>query len=251
MGVPTRRSYSILMFTGLGSIVLVAIVGTISYIFGYVFGERALQGVTPLFETGHPDGNPRNPNARGTIPLVLEVDVVNEISSDLTPPDRFLVAKNPRIPPPAAPRATPTPTPSAASDDPTPAPISTPTPIQASSTPSPQTPSPVLPAGSVVMNVVSAQRQGGSIVLNVTMQNNSGQKVRFLYSFMDVRDNNGRVLSASTSGLPGELPPNSPVYSGTVRIPEIFVQGATSVSLSLPDYPSQSMWLRVGGVPLP
>ena len=96
MGVSTRRNYSILMFTGLGSIVLVAIVGTISYIFGYVFGERALQGVTPLFETGNPDGSPRNSSARGTIPLVLEVDVVNEIAPDLTPPRSRSSGSNPQ-----------------------------------------------------------------------------------------------------------------------------------------------------------
>ena len=246
-----RRNYSIMMVTGLGSLVLVAIVGTFSYIFGYVFGEKALQGVTPLLETGNPEGSPRNPNSRRSIPLVLEVDVVSETAPELTPPDRFLVAKNPRIRSAPVPTPTPTSTPTvSSSSEPTPAPISTPTPIQAS-TPAAQAPEAVAPAGSVVMNVLSAQRQGGAIVLNVTMQNNSNQTVRFLYSFMDVRDNNGRVLSASTSGLPGELPPNSTVYSGTVRIPEIFVQGSSSVSLSLPDYPSQRMWLRVGGVPLP
>ena len=83
------------------------------------------------------------------------------------------------------------------------------------------------------------------------MQNNGSQVVRFLYSFMDVTDDRGRPVSASTSGLPGELPPNGQVYSGTVRIPAIFLQGSNSVSLSLPDYPSQSMRLSVSNVPIP
>ncbi|MGK7906825.1 MAG: hypothetical protein AB4040_06295 [Synechococcus sp.] len=248
--MPKARNYSILIFTGLGAVIVTVIVGAIAFVFGYGFGEQALEGVTPLFETGNPDGKPRNPNARGTIPLILEVDSVGETVPKLAPPNRLLVSSNPNSASiPVAPTPTPAPSPSPNSDS-TPAPISTPT-LPPPTQPTPPPVQAVPPAGSVVMNVLSASRQGGSVVLNVTMQNNSGQTVRFLYSFMDIRDNNGRVLSGSASGLPGELPPYSPVYSGVVRIPEIFLQGSSSVSISLPDYPSQKMWLRVSGVPLP
>ena len=250
-----RRDYSMLVFTGLSLFILVMIVGTVAFLFGFGFGEKALRGVTPL-ETSE-DGRTRG-NGRRSVSLIDEEELLEVTASRLEIPNRYLISENPRLSGVSAiptPRPTPTPEATTAPDgsdansspeasDPTPAPLQTPTP------PPVADPAP-LPAGSVVMNVLSVQRQGGAVVLNVSMQNNSNRTVRFLYSFMDVRDNNGRALSASTSGLPGELPPGSPVYSGVVRIPEIFVQGASSVSLSLPDYPSQSMWLQVGGVPLP
>lgn len=252
-----RRDYSLAMFTGLSLFILVMIIGTVAFFFGFGFGEKALQGVTPL-ETNE-EGRNRDGGGRGSVSLIDEEELLEEIAADLEIPEQYLLSENPRlrgiaaVPTPSptpTPDATPTPesdtAPEPGSGEPTPAPISTPTPPPAAA--AEQAP---LPAGSVVMNVLSVQRQGGAVVLNVTMQNNSNRTVRFLYSFMDVRDNNGRALSASTSGLPGELPPGSPVYGGVVRIPEIFVQGASSVSLSLPDYPSQSMWLQVGGVPLP
>ncbi|MEM8716480.1 MAG: hypothetical protein AAGE92_11995, partial [Cyanobacteria bacterium P01_G01_bin.4] len=205
------------------------------------------------------EGRNRDGSGRGAVSLIDEEKLLEETAAELEIPDQYLLSQNPRlrgisaVPTPAptpTPRATPTPEASESTSEPsvaepTPAPIATPTPPPVAQEPAP------VPVGNVVMNVLSVQRQGGAVVLNVTMQNNSNRTVRFLYSFMDVRDNTGRALSASTSGLPGELPPGSPVYSGVVRIPEIFVQGASSVSLSLPDYPSQSMWLQVGGVPLP
>ncbi len=251
-----RRDYSLAIFTGLSLFILLMTVGTISFLFGLGFGEKALRGVTPL-ETSE-EGRNRG-NGRSSVSLIDEEELREETAALLEIPDRYLMSENPRlrnisvVPTPSptpTPDATPTPdssesTSSSEAGGPTPAPIQVPTPPPAAAEQAP------LPSGSVVMNVLSVQRQGGAVVLNVTMQNNSSRTVRFLYSFMDVRDNNGRALSASTSGLPGELPPGSPVYSGVVRIPEIFVQGASSVSLSLPDYPSQSMWLQVGGVPLP
>ena len=251
-----RRDHTLAIFTGLSLIILVMIIGTVAFMFGFGFGEKALRGVTPL-ETSE-EGRNRNGNGRGSVSLIDEEELREEMAAQLEIPDRYLISENPRLRDISAvptPRPTPTPdaTPDADGSDstsnpddagPAPEPIQTPVPPPAAE-------SAPLPAGSVVMNVLSVQRQGGAVVLNVTMQNNSSNTVRFLYSFMDVRDNNGRALSASTSGLPGELPPGSPVYSGVVRIPEIFVQGASSVSLSLPDYPSQSMWLQVGGVPLP
>ena len=251
-----RRDFSLAMFTGLSLFILVMIVGTVAFMFGFGFGEKALRGVTPL-ETSEEGGN--RGNGRSSVSLIDEEELREETAALLEIPDRYLISENPRLRnisavptprPTPTPAATPTPdssesTSSSEAAEPTPAPIQVPTPPPAAAEQAP------LPSGSVVMNVLSVQRQGGAVVLNVTMQNNSSRTVRFLYSFMDVRDNNGRALSASTSGLPGELPPGSPVYSGVVRIPEIFVQGASSVSLSLPDYPSQSMWLQVGGVPLP
>ncbi len=100
------------------------------------------------------------------------------------------------------------------------------------------------------MQVLSASRQGNQVVLTVSLSNSSDRVVRFLYSFMNVTDDRGRPVSASTQGLPGELPPNGQSYQGTITIPSIFLQGSSTVSLNLPDYPSQNFRLQINGIPI-
>ncbi len=102
----------------------------------------------------------------------------------------------------------------------------------------------------VKLEVLGARRQGGSLVLDVSLQNESAQPIRFLYSFLDVSDNNGRPLSAIAEGLPGELPPRSDAFKGTVRIPTALLEDAQSVSLMLTNYPDQVLSLKVEGIPL-
>lgn len=101
------------------------------------------------------------------------------------------------------------------------------------------------------MQVLSARREGGQVVLNVAMQNNSAETVRFLYSFMNITDDNGRAINALTQGLPGELPPNSQVFQGTIRIPASSLAGSRALSVSLADYPSRRHQLGVSGIPVP
>ncbi|WP_017325840.1 hypothetical protein [Synechococcus sp. PCC 7336] len=246
--MPNRRKTILLAVTGAGSLVAIAIVGGVSYFLGLGFGETALQGVTPLQDTGNPETATRRIGIRRTVPLADESQLIAANADILKPPANRLLAEGAPIPTPE-PTVTPRPTPPPQAGA---TPTSTPTP-RATLVPAP-TLAPVatpVPTGGVVMRVLSAQKQGGSVVLNVTLQNNSGRIVRFLYSFMDVTDDRGRPISASTQGLPGEVPPNGQSYSGTVRIPAIFLNGSRTVSLSLPDYPSQAMRLRVSNVPLP
>lgn len=102
----------------------------------------------------------------------------------------------------------------------------------------------------VSLSVQSARYSGGALLLKVKMQNQGKDSVRFLYSFLDVTDDKGRTLSASTDGLPAELPTNGPIYTGTVSIPTPLLDDVKRISLSLTDYPAQKLRLEVSDIPV-
>ncbi len=102
----------------------------------------------------------------------------------------------------------------------------------------------------VTLEVVGASQQGGSLLLDVNMKNQGSQEVRFLYSFLDVKDEQGRALSAITEGLPGELPSNGREFSGKVRIPTALLEDAKNISLTLTDYPDQKLQLSLVNIPV-
>ena len=95
----------------------------------------------------------------------------------------------------------------------------------------------------VTFAVQSVRYSGGDLLMRVNMQNKGTDSVRFLYSFLDVSDDKGRTLSASTEGLPTELTPDSPIVSGTVIIPTALLDDVNKISLSLTDYPAQRLKL--------
>ncbi|MEJ1933005.1 hypothetical protein [Nostoc sp. NIES-3756] len=102
----------------------------------------------------------------------------------------------------------------------------------------------------VTMAVQSARYSGGDLLLKVKMENKGKDSVRFLYSFLDVTDDKGRTLSASTEGLPADLPANGPAFTGTVSIPTALLDDVKKVSLSLTDYPDQKLKLEVTNIPV-
>ncbi|MCC5637310.1 hypothetical protein LC593_15860 [Nostoc sp. CHAB 5844] len=102
----------------------------------------------------------------------------------------------------------------------------------------------------VTFAVQSARYSGGDLLLKVKMQNKGKDSVRFLYSFLDVTDDKGRTLSASTEALPAELPANGPTFAGTVIIPTALLDDVNKVSLSLTDYPAQKLKLDVSDIPV-
>ncbi|MBI1240295.1 hypothetical protein [Umezakia ovalisporum] len=102
----------------------------------------------------------------------------------------------------------------------------------------------------VTFAVQSVRYSGGDLLMRVNMQNQSSDTVRFLYTFLDVSDDKGRTLSASTDGLPTELPAKSPAVSGTVIIPTALLDDVNKISLSLTDYPAQKLKLKVLDVPV-
>ena len=102
----------------------------------------------------------------------------------------------------------------------------------------------------VTLSVQSARYSGGDLLLKVNMQNKGKDSVRFLYSFLDVTDDKGRTLSASTEGLPTELPVNGPTFSGTVSIPTASLDEVKKISLALTDYPAQKLKLEISDIPV-
>lgn len=103
---------------------------------------------------------------------------------------------------------------------------------------------------NVTFTVVNATQEGGSLLLNVELKNQSDKDIQFLYTFLEVKDEQGNSLSAITEGLPEELPPNSETFSGTVRIPAAVVNQNQKISLSLTDYPDQKLQLSIANIPV-
>lgn len=102
----------------------------------------------------------------------------------------------------------------------------------------------------VSLSVVDAREEGNDYVLEVSLKNEEAEEVQFLYSFLEVRDQEGRPLSAITEGLPGELPATGEWFSGTVRIPVELLENTEQLSLSLTDYPDQQLQLSLAEIPL-
>ncbi|MDY7003740.1 MAG: hypothetical protein SWX82_07195 [Cyanobacteriota bacterium] len=100
----------------------------------------------------------------------------------------------------------------------------------------------------VALEVNDVRRWGNSLVLDVNLKNEGDRSVRFLYSFLNVTDDEGRSLSASTEDLPGELPPNGRRYYGIITIPVALLDNAKELSLELTDYPDQKLDLKMSKI---
>lgn len=104
--------------------------------------------------------------------------------------------------------------------------------------------------GDVSLEVTGIRREGSSLVLDVSLKNEGSRSVQFLYSFLNVTDDKGRSLSATTEGLPGDLSPSDQSYSGTVSIPTALLDNAQKLSLTLTDYPDQELELKMSEIPV-
>ncbi len=102
----------------------------------------------------------------------------------------------------------------------------------------------------VILDVKSAQTQGDNFVLTLNLTNQSADPVKFLYTFLEIKDDQGQLLSANTDGLPAELPPDAVSYAGTVRIPIAALNKAKTLSLALADYPDQQIQLKLSNIPV-
>lgn len=105
-------------------------------------------------------------------------------------------------------------------------------------------------SGNVTMEVAQAKLEGNSVMLDVNLKNEGSQAVRFLYSFLDVRDEQNRPLSAIADGLPGEIPPNGQTFQGKFIIPVTLLNNSRNISLTLKDYPEQKLTLQLNSIPI-
>ncbi len=102
----------------------------------------------------------------------------------------------------------------------------------------------------VSLEVKSVQQQGDTLVLSVGLKNTNPDPVKFLYTFLKVKTDQGQTVSANTEGLPSELPPDSESYSGTIRMPMASINKVQKISLSLADYPNQKIQLELPNIPV-
>lgn len=102
----------------------------------------------------------------------------------------------------------------------------------------------------VTLQVSNVFQQDGALILTVNVKNESREAVQFLYSFLEVRDEQGRSLTAITDDLPGEVPSNGDWFTGTVRIADVALADAQTLSLALTNYPDQELQLNLTGIPV-
>jgi hypothetical protein len=103
--------------------------------------------------------------------------------------------------------------------------------------------------GGVTLAVTKATQEGTSLILEVNLSNQGAKAVQFLYSFLEVKDEQGQALSAITEGLPAELPAGGQTFSGTIRLPAATLENPQKLSLNLTDYPDQKLRLSLANIP--
>jgi hypothetical protein len=103
---------------------------------------------------------------------------------------------------------------------------------------------------NVTFNIDSVQKDGAWLLMDVSLKNDSDRSVQFLYSFLNITDEQGRALSATTEGLPGELPADQKNYSGKIKISTALLDDAKQLSLTLTDYPDQQLQLQISNIPV-
>lgn len=102
----------------------------------------------------------------------------------------------------------------------------------------------------VTLEVEKAIERGNSLLLDVTLQNHGEKAVQFLYSFLEVRDNQGNSLSAITNGLPAQLPANGENFRGKIQISGTSGREGQQLSMRLTDYPDQKLQLSIANIPV-
>lgn len=207
--------------------------GFVSAIWGFTVGHEALKGVTQpdVRPTNKLAGSKRATLGKEGVAMLREADILNNVYSQVNGKGKNAKTEKKEE--------------EVKSDR---------EPSTETKTPEAQTNQQEFPITSqdkgVKLEVRGARQESGSLLLNVSLKNESGSAVRFLYSFLNVTDDQGRALSAVTEGLPGELPANGENFSGTVSIPSALLEDAKQLSLTLTDYPDQKLQLKMSGIPV-
>ncbi len=102
----------------------------------------------------------------------------------------------------------------------------------------------------VIIEVADINLEQSSLLLTINLKNNGLEPVKFLYSFLDIKDEKNRSVSSVAEGLPEELPANGQNFSGTVKIPLALLSESQEISLLLTDYPEQQLQLKIPSIPI-
>lgn len=102
----------------------------------------------------------------------------------------------------------------------------------------------------VTFEVTGSRRQDDTVIFDLALKNEGTETVKFLYSFLTITDDQGRILSGETTGLPPELAAGSDRSTGTLKVSSTLLSNATKVSLQLADYPNQKVQLEISDIPV-
>lgn len=200
-------------------------IGIITGAWGFTFGRQALKGITQPAVSPVLGGSNQGKRSQGTT-FLEEEDILEQVKAD--------ISGSKKVPSAEAKAGKP----------------------KSNSAPKNSQPKPAsgFPIKSqdkdVTFEVRSARKQGDQLILDVTLTNSGSKSVQFLYTFLDITDEQGRILSGTTTGLPAELQPNSEAFSGTITIPNISLENAQKLSLKLQDYPDQDIKLEISDIPV-
>lgn len=98
--------------------------------------------------------------------------------------------------------------------------------------------------------VQSVSREDDTLILNVAFQNTSDRTVQFVYTFLDITDDQGQALFSEIRGLPTEFKPKGETFFGTIKILDVPPETVENISLSLNDYPDQTVKLDIQNIPV-
>lgn len=212
-------------------------IGVLSSSWGYALGREALKGIT------QPDTRPGSslldaeamPPRRETVALLSEDEILAEVqahTAQYTDTNRPVVAAS---------------TPETTSPD-------SQGELTASDSFITDTALGQLPVSDddqgVMLQVLTVRQENNALVLDVSLQNQGDNTFRFLYSFMELEDDQGRTFSGDVEGLPTDLMAGDGPFYGTVSLPIALLDGAEHLSLSLTDYPEEQLSLQLPEIPL-
>lgn len=98
--------------------------------------------------------------------------------------------------------------------------------------------------------VKSLSREDDTLILNVALQNSSDDTIQFVYTFLDITDDQGQALFSEIRGLPTEFKPKGEIFFGTIKILDVPPESVEKVSISLNDYPDQKVKLNIQNIPV-
>ncbi|BDA39176.1 hypothetical protein [Candidatus Atelocyanobacterium thalassae] len=102
----------------------------------------------------------------------------------------------------------------------------------------------------VILEIKEALNDGETMLLKINLQNRGADEIKFLYSSLEIHDDQRYSLGAIIRGLPDVLPPKSNVFSGEIRIPNFSVKGSTTLSLKLTNYPDRKLKFNINNIPV-
>jgi len=212
------------LLTSLVLIALTGIITTVTAVIGYYLGRDSLRGVSqpvvnPILGNTLSQGGQERPTILDEAEIIARTEALIAEMSD-TSTEREIV------PAPANPAA-PEPQPTEQSRLPI-----------------------VAEDKGVRLEIRSLQSIGPDLVLNVTLKNDSSQGIQFIYTFLEVKDDQGNLLSALTEGLPTDLPAGSDLATGVITIPKSLLANTKTISLRLASYPNQDVQLQAANIPV-